>query len=314
MVGWILYHRPPAGQPSASYGVRRLLEAGERLGVQLRIVAPEDLEVIVTRNDRKSVLLEGEHVPLPNFILPRLGAHTHYFALAMIRHLEHLGVHAFNTSHAIEMVRDKLYTQQVLAESDVPVPKTMLAKSKVDVDLVERTLGFPVILKTLSGLKGSGVYLAEDRENFENIMDLITSTNEKVNLILQEFVADSRGRDLRVFVVGGQPIAAMVRKSAGKNFRSNFSKGGTVEPFEITPEVAWLSSEICRRLKLDIAGIDLLFHGDHFQVCEANSSPGFEGLEQCTDLDIANEVLHYVLIRLGAFDLASKAENFRQRV
>jgi gamma-F420-2:alpha-L-glutamate ligase len=265
---------------------------------------PEQFELVVTRDDRKSILVDGKVTPLPDFLIPRLGASTTYFALAIIRHLERLGVLVLNSSTAIETVRDKLYTQQILAASNLPVPKTMLGKFPVDNDLVEKQLGFPVVVKTLSGSQGSGVYLSEDRANFEDIMTLIDSTKPNANIILQEFIASSRGRDLRVIVVGGRAVGAMERYATDGNFKANVSRGGGSRPFTLTPETELLALEATRILGLDIAGVDMLFADGHFKICEVNSSPGFKGMERAYDynINIADEIFRYVRARLGQYD------------
>ena len=164
MNGWILYKQSQNEVEPDNYEIARFVEAAGAGGVGLRVVKPDDFDLIVTRDDRKSIRLDGAVVPLPVFLLPRMGAGTTYFALAVIRHLERLGVRTFNKSTSIEQVQDKLYTQQILAASDLPFAKTMLAKFPPDVDLVERYLGFPVVVKTVSGSLGTGVFLAETRQ------------------------------------------------------------------------------------------------------------------------------------------------------
>ncbi|MDD4498647.1 MAG: RimK family alpha-L-glutamate ligase, partial [Methanosarcinaceae archaeon] len=222
--------------------------------------------------------------------------------LAVIRHMERLGVHVVNSSQSIETVKDKLYSQQILAERNVPFPKTMLAKYQVDVNLVEKQLGFPVILKTLSGSQGSGVFLSETASSFRDLLELIQATKSNVNIILQEFIESSRGRDLRVLIIGGRAVACMERISTDESFKANFSRGGEVHKFEMTPEIEWLATETAQIFGLDIAGIDLLFDGEHFKVCEANSSPGFEGIEKCCEEDIAGLIYDFIKVRLGKFD------------
>ena len=215
--------------------------------------------------------------------------------------MERLGIHIVNNPNSIEIVKDKLYSQQILAQNNLPVPKTILVKFPVNIDLVEQNLGFPVIVKTLSGSQGSGVFLAENRRTFDDLMQLIKATNQNTNVFLQEFIHASRGKDLRVFTLGGRAIACFKRTNIDGGFKANFSAGGTVDSFEITPEIEWLATQTSNILNLDMAGIDLLFDHDHFKVCEANSSPGFEGLERCCDLNVPKEIFHYLRIRLGRF-------------
>ena len=302
MRGWILYDDYNEGLRKEYHEIQRLLEVGQQRGIDLRVLSPNQFDLIVTQDDRDSVIIDGEVVPLPDFVMPRLGASTTYFALAVSRHLERLGVYAINTSSSIEAVKDKLYTQQILAASNMPVPKTMLAKYPIDVDLVEEQFGFPVIVKTLSGAQGTGVFLSERKSKFRDLMDLINATNRDANIIIQEFVASSRGRDLRVFTIGGRAVACMERKSLDGNFKANLSQGGIASKVELTPEIEWLATETARILELEIAGIDLLFDGEHFKICEANSAPGFKGIEECHDISIPDAIFDFIQIRLGKFE------------
>ncbi len=300
MRGWIIYTDTANAKPE-TYEIKRFIEVAKEQDIEIEVFRPEQFDLVVTRDDRKSVLVDGQVLPLPDFLLPRMGAGTTYFALAVIRHLERLGVNTFNSSQSIDTVKDKLFTEQILAEHNVPVPKTMLVKYPVKVELVEKQLGFPVIIKTISGSQGSGVFLAETKTKFEDVMELINAYKSNANIILQEFIASSKGTDLRVFTIGGRAVAAMKRTSADDNFKANFSRGGQVESFPITPEIEWLAIETSRILNLDIAGIDLLFDGEHFKICEANSSPGFEGMERCCDVNIAEEIYEFLRVRLGLY-------------
>jgi gamma-F420-2:alpha-L-glutamate ligase len=255
----------------------------------------------VTRDDRKSIVLDGKSVPLPDFIIPRMGAKSTYFAFAVIRQLERMGVHSFNSSQSIGIVKDKMFTQQVLAASDLPVPKTMLARQPVNIELVEKQLGFPAVVKTISGSQGRGVFLCDTKSGFEDLMQLVNATESKANMIIQEFIKSSKGRDLRVFVIGGKVVACMERLAKEGDFKANFSRGSEVRQFKTSPEIEWLATESARILGLDIAGIDLLFDGDHFKICEANSSPGFKGIESCCNISIPDEIYDFIKIRLGLF-------------
>ena len=156
----------------------------------------------------------------------------------------------------------------------------MLVKFPVDIALVERHLGFPVVIKTLSGSQGSGVFLSHKAREFDDLMQLIEATNKNANIILQEFIANSHGRDLRVFTIGGRVAGCYERRGQEDSFKANVSAGGSARPFQITPEIEWLATQTANILDLDVAGIDLLFDNGHYKICEANSSPGFEGLDR----------------------------------
>ncbi len=307
MKGWILYRDKEESLRPEAFEVRRFMDVAEEMDIELQVLAPEQFDLVVTRDDRKSVLVDGQETALPDFLLPRMGASTTYFALAVIRHLERLGVQTFNTSESIEVVKDKLYSHQILAQSNLPVAKTMLAKFPVDIERIEQHLGYPVVVKTISGSQGTGIFLCEDRRSLEDLMELVSATRSNVNIILQEFIESSRGRDLRVITVGGRAVACMQRVAQDGSFKANVSRGGRAEPFDITPEIEWLSTEVSRLLGLDIAGIDLLFDRDHYRICEANSSPGFQGIESCLPVSVPHEVFSFVAVRLGQLDFLSKA-------
>jgi gamma-F420-2:alpha-L-glutamate ligase len=300
--GWILYKDSANHLKPETYEIHRFVEIAKEEGIDLLVVQPEQLDLTVTREDKRSILLESEPVELPDFILPRMGAGTTYFALAIIRHLERLGVYSVNSSQSIETVKDKLYTHQILAENNLPVPKTMLVKFPINADLVEKNIGFPVIVKTLSGTQGSGVFLSESKSSFKDLMQLIEATNKTANIILQEFISASKGRDLRVITIGCRVVACMQRIAQEGEFKANYSIGGKVEQYEVTPEIEWLATQTSQLLNLDIAGIDLLFDKDHFKVCEANSSTGFEGIESCCDINVPKEIYHFIRIRRGLFN------------
>ena len=298
MLGWILHKHSDFLIKPETYEIQKLIEEGKLVGIEILVLQPEQIEIIVNRDDRKSIFVNDVSIPLPDFIIPRMGAGTTYFALALIRHLEKLGVYSFNSANSIDIVKDKLYQFQILAESGMPIPKTMLAKFPLDLHVVGKHIGFPVVVKTLTGSQGSGVFLCETLQSLDELMHMVENSNPNVNLIFQEFVKTSHGRDLRVVTVGGRVVGAMVRTAADGSFKANYSRGGKVEKFEITPEIEWLVLEIARKLDLDIAGIDLLFDGNGFKICEVNSSPGFEGLEQACEKNIAKEIIQFVKLRL----------------
>jgi len=301
MKGWVIYKDNATQLKPEAYEVHRLLEEAKKCGIELEVFRPDQFDLIVTQENETGILVDSEIRDLPDFVIPRMGAGTTYFTLAVLRHMERLGIHIVNTPNSIETVKDKLYSQQILAQNNLPVPKTMLVKFPVNIELVEKNLGFPVVVKTLSGSQGSGVFLAETKRTFDDLIQLIEATNKTANIILQEFIQTSKGTDLRVFTIGGRAIACFKRTNKEGGFKANFSAGGEVEPYEITPEIEWLASQTSSILNLDMAGIDLLFDNNHFKVCEANSSPGFEGLEQASNINVPKEIFHYLRVRLGVF-------------
>lgn len=281
-----------------SYENRRFQEEAEKMGIELQLVAPAQFDIIVTK-EKGSILLNSS-ADLPDCLIPRMGAGTDYFALAVIRHLERLGVFVLNSSQSIETAKDKLATLQTLAANNIPSPKTMLAKFPLNIDMIEREFRYPLIIKTVSGSHGKGVFLCENRAQLEDFADFMEiSKDPKVNLIIQEFVSSSKGKDIRVFVVGGRAIGAVLRKAKEGRFKANFSAGGEVARFNLNPSIEWLAVESAKLLGLDVTGVDILFDGDSYMVCEVNSSPGFEGFEKATGINVPKEVFDYVRVRLG---------------
>ncbi|MEJ6950813.1 ATP-grasp domain-containing protein [Natronospora cellulosivora (SeqCode)] len=300
MRAWIIYKAKESELTEEHFETKRFLEEAEQMGIKISVYRPDQIDVIVTSEDRKSIFVDGHQVPLPDFVLPRMGSGTSYFALALIRHLERLGVFCINSSVSIDTVKDKLFTHQILAESRLPVPKTMLLKFPVDHDHVEGHMGFPLIVKTLSGSLGRGVFLAENRDKFEDLARIIEIANPNMNIILQEMIQSSYGKDLRVFVVGGRVIGSMMRESKDNDYRANYSAGGTVRSFPLTEEIEWLALEATKILGLNIAGVDLLFDKDNnFKICEVNSSPMFKGMESCNDINVPEEIFKYIKTRVN---------------
>ncbi|MDI9819359.1 MULTISPECIES: RimK family alpha-L-glutamate ligase [unclassified Legionella] len=294
MKGWVLYKRSKQELTDADHGVNRLLAAAAHLQLELEVYKPEQFELVVTREEKRSILLDGSRVLLPDFLLPRLGAETSYFALAVVRQLEKSGVYTCNDSSAIETVRDKMLLSQLFAQSDLPFPKTMLVKFPVSASVVKREIGFPLVIKNTSGARGIGIHLCESEISFIDLMELIASHGGNQQMILQEYIASSYGRDLRVFVLGGKVIGSMQRK-AKNSFKANYSLGGEVFPYPLNDEIEQLAIACADLFNLKIAGIDLLFAEDGFKICEANSSPGFKGMEQVMREDIAMQILEYVM-------------------
>ena len=176
-------------------------------------------------------------------------------------------------------------------------PKTILMKHPVNIELVEREIGFPCIIKCISGSQGKGVFIAETKKEFKQQLNILKAVNENHNIIIQEFIKSSYGKDLRVYVLGGKPIACMLRKSSDGDFKANISNGGVGELFEINDEIYWLSVEATRVTGLDIAGVDLLFDESGYKLCEVNSNPGFKGLEKYTDVNIAQQIFDWIKIK-----------------
>lgn len=298
MRGLVVFTKTKEQLTEKDYSLLRLIDAAEKKGIHLDVVTPNQVELVVTRADRNSILIDDKPTQIPDFVISRMGADTTYYGLAVIRQLEHLGIYVCNGSRSVEAVKDKLHMHQLLAHSRLPTPKTMLAKFPIEISVVKREIGFPLVIKNVTGTQGAGIYLCQNEESFVDIMELVYSNNPQANIIIQEFIERSSGQDLRVFVLGGRVIGCMKRSSTA-SFKANFSRGGQVEAFDLSPEAEWLAVETARLVNLDIAGIDLLFDSDGFKVCEANSAPGFHGLEKVTGPHIAEDILEYIKLRVG---------------
>lgn len=283
----------------ASYESTRFLEEARVLGIDLELVASEEIDLIVSRDGPRSIRRGGEMVDLPDGLLPRAGSGSDTFTLAVLRQFEHLGVPVINGSQSIEAVKDKLVCLQKLARANLPIPRTMLVRFPVDCDLVERQIGFPCVVKVLVGSHGEGIYLSRDRSSFRDLMELVSSLNGHQSLILQNYIGDRPGQDLRVWVIGGQVVGAMLRRSTDGSFKANITRGGRGEFWPMEPGIEVLARECAATLGLEVAGVDLLFDGDHFRVCEINSAPEFSGFEAATGLNIARQVLQHCSWRIS---------------
>tara|TARA_Y100001960_G_C14764507_1_gene876118 strand:+ start:2064 stop:2996 length:933 start_codon:yes stop_codon:yes gene_type:complete len=303
MIGWILgaYNKDSEGNKTFNHSKTRVIEEAKKMGIELLVFHPDDFEIIIGENGRERLLVDGlAPEKLPDFVLPMTGAKISSFGLAVIHHLEHLGIRCFNNSKSIKMCKDKLYSQQAFAENNLPVPRSMLARCGVKIDLVEKHIGFPVVVKALSGLQGKGVFLSDSKKNLKDLLQLVESINPESNLLLQEFISFSKGMDLRVITIKDQAVACMKRVGDKEGFKANLAIEGSVgEAHELTPEIAEVAVAAAQAVGLDIGGIDLLFTENGFKICEANLSPGLKGVEAASGVNIAKKILEHVVAELN---------------
>lgn len=293
---WVMINKAYSG----NYENTRFLEEAKNEGIDFQFVQSSEFDILVSAQGEQCILHNGQLVELPHCFIPRRGASTTYFDLAVIRQLERTGSLVLNNSSAIEISKDKLHTLQILAENKIPILKTMLLKLPFDVELIEQHFTYPVIVKTISGSEGKGVFLCEDRNKFEDFLGFIESTmSREVNIIVQEFAHSSAGKDIRVLVVGGRALGAMLRIAKMGKIKANVSAGGAVDRFPLNPEIEWLAVESARILGLDIAGVDVFFYNESYVVNEVNSSPGFKGFEQATGVNVPKEIFQFIKVRLG---------------
>lgn len=280
-----------------TYERDRFIEEADKSGFDFNVVYADEIDLLVSRDDRKSIRYQNDIVPLPEVVLARTGSATGHFNLSVLRQFERLNVSTLPNSDAIIASKDKMYANQILAQAGLPIPKTMLTRFPSDSELVEKQVGFPCVVKVVTGSHGAGVYLCENKKQFEDLAELISALDFKNSMIVQEYVQHSEGRDLRVIVVGGRVVGAMLRQSTDGSFKANISRGGQGLPYELTDEIEMISIQVAKVLNLDIAGVDLLFHQDGYRICEANSSPGFRGFEQALGVNIPRKIFEYAKLR-----------------
>lgn len=275
-----------------AYSTRRLKEAALQRGHKVKVLNTLKFAIDL----RKGIPdLYYRQKPLSTYdaVLPRVGTSITYFGTAVVRQFQQMDVFCANTAHGILNSRDKLRSLQILSRHHIGIPKTTFVKDKKDViPAIERVGGAPVVIKLIEGTQGIGVLLAESRKAAEGIIELLQS--QKQNVLVQKFVAESKGKDIRAFVVGDRVVASMRRIAQGQEFRSNVHRGGVAEAVELDEQYRETAVRAAQILGLRVAGVDMLEGKDGPQIMEVNSSPGLEGIETCTDLDIAGAVIDYI--------------------
>jgi gamma-F420-2:alpha-L-glutamate ligase len=296
---WLFFHQDLDSNHPEVPEILRFQEAAQRLRIELEVLKPQEFDLVVNSAGGWSATYDGRMLHKPDMIVARTGSETSYFMLAVLRHFERQGVVMVNGPAAIMAVADKLHTLQILSAAGLPTPKTILGKFPVDIDLVDRELGFPVVVKTLRGTRGTGVLLCSDRTQFQDLANLLEGSNAAVDFIFQEYIRHSHGRDVRVLVVNGKAVAAMERRSTNGGFKSNISLGGQGTAFDMPATMAELAARVARVLDLDVAGVDILFDNDGHRICEVNSSPGFQGLERACGLDVPERIFQEMQAKHG---------------
>lgn len=277
---------------SSLYSTRRLVEAGEQRGHELRVVDYLRCYMNITAN-RPSVIYRGEHLDGFDAVIPRIGASHTFYGTAVVRQFEMMGVFPAVDSQAITRSRDKLRSMQLLAGAGIGLPVTGFASSTQDIDgLIDTVGGPPLVVKLLEGTQGRGVVLAETRKAAESVISAFRQLD--ANILVQEYIKEARGTDLRVLVVGNRVVAAMTRTAQPGEFRSNVHQGASIEKARLTPEERAIAVRAARTMGLGVAGVDLMRSNHGPVVIEVNSSPGLEGIETATGVDVAGKIVEYV--------------------
>lgn len=273
------------------YSTERLFEAAAERGHDVSVVDYLRSYMDIT-SAKPRVLFRGEELRF-DAIIPRIGASYTFYGTALVRQFEMMGVYSLNPSAAITRSRDKLHSMQLLARARVGLPVTGFAHATQDIaGLLDVVGGTPVVIKLLEGTQGLGVVLAETKKAAESVIGAFRQLD--ANILIQEYIKESKGADIRAFVVGGKVVAAMKRKGAPGEFRSNLHRGGTAEAITLTPTERAAAVKAARTMGLNVAGVDLLQADRGPVVLEVNSSPGLEGIEKSSQRDVAKSIIEFV--------------------
>ena len=289
------------------YSTRRLLQAAEQRGHSVRVLNTLRFAIELEHGE-PDLYYRGKRISDYDAIIPRIGASVTYFGTAVVRQFEQMDVFTPNTAAGIGNSRDKLRSLQILSRHDIGIPQTLFVRDRNDVlPAIERLGGAPVVIKLLEGTQGVGVILADSNKVAEAIIETLQGARQ--NVLVQKFVAESRGRDVRAFVVGDRVVAAIRRVAQGTEFRSNLHRGGRAEPVALSPEFEETAVRAAQILGLRVAGVDMLEADDGPLIMEVNSSPGLEGIETGTGLDVAGAIVDYIADRVSIPDV-----DIRQRL
>lgn len=274
------------------YSTHRLVKAAIARGHQVKVINPLRCYMNIT-SSRPMVHYKDQSLDDFNVMIPRIGASITYYGSAVLRQFEMMGVYSLNESTSITRSRDKLRCLQILSRSGIGLPVTSYASStKMTEKLVRMVGGAPCVIKLIEGTQGKGVILAETNKAAESVIDGFRQM--KAHFLVQEFIKESNGSDIRAFVIGDQVVASMMRQAKEGEFRSNLHRGGTAVKVEISEEEARVAVNAARALGLNVAGVDLLRSSRGPLVLEVNSSPGLQGIETSTGLDIASMIIEYI--------------------
>ncbi|MDT0581511.1 30S ribosomal protein S6--L-glutamate ligase [Brumicola blandensis] len=274
------------------YSTRRLQEAGQARGHEVDIINTMHCYMDIT-SSRPVVRFKGKELPQYDAVIPRIGASVSFYGTAVVRQFEMTGSFCVNESVAISRSRDKLRSMQLLSRKGVGLPRTGFAHSPDNIkDLIKNVGGAPVVIKLLEGTQGIGVVLAETSKAAESVVEAFMGL--KANILVQEFIKEAGGADIRCFVVGGKVVAAMKRQGAEGEFRSNLHRGGSAVLVKLTPEERATAVQAAGIMGLNVCGVDLLRSSRGPVVMEVNSSPGLEGIETATKKDVAGLIYSFI--------------------
>lgn len=275
-----------------AYSTRRLKEAALERGYEAKVLDTLKFAIDL-KQGVPDLYFRQKQLSDYDAVLPRIGASITYYGTAVVRQFQEMDIFCANSAHGITNSRDKLRSLQILARHHIGIPETTFVWDKNDVlPAIKRVGGAPIIIKLIEGTQGIGVLLADTVKAAESIIELLQS--QKQNILIQKFVAESRGKDIRALVVGDRVVAAMRRVAQGQEFRSNVHRGGVAEPVDLPDDYVEAAIRSAQILGLRVAGVDMLESATGPQIMEVNSSPGLEGIETCTKLDVAGAIIDYI--------------------
>ncbi len=277
-----------------NYSTKRLKEVARARGHEVRVVKYKECYASIEKNN-PTVSYRGEDLSDFDVIIPRIATYMTRYGTAIVRQLEMQGIYTISSSIAIARSRDKLRTMQLLAKAGVDIPKTVFSRNSVDIDgLIEKIGGTPVIIKLARGTHGNGVVLAESKKAAKSVLQAFYLQNEDgTNILVQEYIEESAGTDIRALVVGGRVVASMKRQSLDDDFRSNLHKGGEGTAIRLTEEERKMATKAAKAMGLNVAGVDMMRSNRGPLVLEVNASPGF-GIEKVTGRDVATPIIEYI--------------------
>jgi ribosomal protein S6--L-glutamate ligase len=274
------------------YSTQRVLGAARARGHEALALDPFDSWVCLGHG-KPSLHGPRGRIAVPEVVLPRIGVSYTFYGLSVLRQLEAMGARAVNTHVAVARSRDKLRTMQIFTDAGIPTPRSAFVRHPRYIrEALEHVGGPPVIVKVLEGAQGVGVLLAESESSALSLVETMHQMNQ--NILLQQFVEEARGRDIRALVVGGEVVAAMSREAVEGEFRSNLHRGGSARALELEPAYRETAVKAARVLGLNVAGVDMLESREGPKVLEVNSSPGLEGIERSTGVDVAARIVQWI--------------------
>jgi ribosomal protein S6--L-glutamate ligase len=281
------------------YSTKRLLQAGKERGHTVHVINTLQCYMSIA-TDNPSIHYKGKTLEGYDAVIPRIGASVSFYGTAVLRQFEMMGVMPINESVAISRSRDKLRSLQLLSRKGIGLPMTGFAHYPDDIpDLLNMIGKAPYVIKLLEGTQGIGVVLAESKKSAEGMIEAFMGIN--ANIMVQEFIKEANASDLRCFVVGGKVVAAMERKAAPGDFRSNLHRGGTARNVRLTPEEKQTAEMAAKVMGLNVAGVDLMRSNKGPVVLEVNSSPGLEGIEKSSGVDVAGEIYKFIERRFQTY-------------